>query len=438
MSEYRSERQRAGDPGEQRAIHVEDLEAFRASVRSWLAAHAPRKRPVTDFTELDRDEEADAVAEARRFQAALFDAGLAGLTWPKEYGGQGLGPEYQRVYVEEAAPYELRERYFRISIGAVGPTLLELGTESQKRTLLPAILRGEHTWCQLFSEPGAGSDLASLQTRAARDGDEWAVNGQKVWTSGAHRADRGVLIARTDPDVPKHDGLTMFLLDMKTPGVIVRPLRQITGETHFNEVFLDDVRIPVDDVLGEVGGGWKCSTALLTNERVAVGTGVGGGPSGEVENFPRLLELARERGVASDPLIRQELAAVYIRQRSLGLLRQRTRAVTRTGRPAGPPGSLAKLATAVTSQHSANLALRLAGAGGQAWLPDHGEEGRWCHLALTTRSRSIGGGTSEIQRNIIGERVLGLPREPDPSRSVPYRDLLVNPQGDRARSITTT
>jgi alkylation response protein AidB-like acyl-CoA dehydrogenase len=411
-----------------------DLDAFRASVRGWLAAHAPPKRPITDFTELDRDEEADAVADARRFQAALFDAGFAGLTWPKEYGGQGLGPEYQRVYAEEAAPYELRERYFRISIGAVGPTVLELGTDAQKRALVPAILRGEHTWCQLFSEPGAGSDLASLQTRAVRDGDEWVVNGQKVWTSGAHRADRGVLIARTDPDVPKHDGLTMFLLEMKAPGVIVRPLRQITGETHFNEVFLDDVRVSVDDVLGDVGQGWKCSTALLANERVAVGTGVGGGPSGEVENFPRLLELARARGIAGDPVIRQALADVYIRQRSLGMLRQRTRAVNQLGRPAGPPGSLAKLGTAVTSQHSANLASRLAGAGGQAWLPDEGEEGRWSHLLLTTRSRSIGGGTSEIQRNIIGERVLGLPREPDPSRSLPFRELLVN----RLPTITTT
>jgi alkylation response protein AidB-like acyl-CoA dehydrogenase len=212
MSEHGSERQRAGDPGEQRATRADgafrDLEAFRASVRSWLAAHAPRKRPITDFSELDREEEAEAVGDARRFQAALFDAGLAGLTWPREYGGQGLGSEYQRVYVEEAAPYEMRERYFRISIGAVGPTLLELGTEAQKRALVPAILRGEHTWCQLFSEPGAGSDLASLQTRAVRDGDEWVVNGQKVWTSGAHYSDWGILLARTDWDVPKHRGIS--------------------------------------------------------------------------------------------------------------------------------------------------------------------------------------------------------------------------------------
>jgi alkylation response protein AidB-like acyl-CoA dehydrogenase len=404
-----------------------DLTQFRGRVRTFLAKHAPPKRVRTDFGELDRAEEAEAVAAARRFQAALFDAGLAGLTWPKEYGGQGLDPEYQRVYVEEAAPYEMPERYFRISIGSVGPTILQLGTEQQKRELVPQILRGDHTWCQLFSEPGAGSDLAGLQTRAVRDGDSWIVNGQKVWTSGAHRADRGVLIARTDPDVPKHAGLTMLIVDMKAPGVIVRPLRQITGETHFNEVFLDDVRIPIDDVLGEIGGGWKCSTALLANERVAIGTAVGGGPSGEVENFPLLLELARSRGLDHDPVIRQELADLYIRQRCLRLLRQRSQAAARAGRTPGPAGSVAKLGTAVTSQRSGVLAMRLAGAGGQAWLADDGQAERWSHFMLTTRSRSIGGGTSEIQRNIIGERALGLPREPDPSRSAPFRDLIVNP-----------
>ena len=410
------------------------LAEFRAHVRTWLGENAPPKRLRTDFGELDRTEEAEAVATARRFQAALFDAGLAGLTWPTEYGGRGLGPEYQRVYVEEAAPYEMPERYFRISIGSVGPTLLQLGTETQKRELVPKILRGDLTFCQLFSEPGAGSDLAGLQTRAVRDGDGWVINGQKVWTSGAHRADRGVLIARTDPDVPKHAGLTMFILDMKAPGVMVRPLRQITGETHFNEVFLDDARIPLDDVLGEIGEGWKCSTALLMNERVAIGTAVGGGPSGEVENFALLLELARRRDLQADPVIRQELADLYIRQRCLGLLRQRSQAAIRAGRPAGPTGSVAKLATAETSQRSGQLALRLAAAGGQAWLPDNGEAGRWSHLALTTRSRSIGGGTSEIQRNIIGERALGLPREPDPSRSTPFRDLVVNPLDTRSRS----
>jgi alkylation response protein AidB-like acyl-CoA dehydrogenase len=403
------------------------LEDFRAHVRSWLRAHAPQKRERTEFGELDRSEEAVDVASARQFQHALFDAGLAGLTWPKEYGGQGLGTEYQRVYVEEAAPYEMPERYFRIAIGSVGPTVLELGTEEHKRELIPRILRGDETWCQLFSEPGAGSDLAGLQTRAVRDGDVWVVNGQKVWTSGAHRADRGILLARTDPDVPKHDGLTMLILDMRAAGVTVRPLRQITGETHFNEVFLDDARIPLDHVLGEIGQGWKCSTALLMNERVTIGTAVGSGPSGEVGNFDLLLELARERQVASDPLIRQELADVYIRQRSLGFLRQRSQAAVRAGRPPGPAGSVAKLATAVTSQRSGNLAMQLAGVGGQAWLPENGAGGRWSHLALTTRSRSIGGGTSEIQRNIIGERVLGLPREPDPSRSMAFRDLLVNP-----------
>jgi alkylation response protein AidB-like acyl-CoA dehydrogenase len=399
---------------------------FRARVRSWLREHAPPRRPRDDFTELDREAEEDDVAAARRFQSALFAAGLAGLTWPREYGGRGLGPEYQRIYAEEAAAYEMNERIFRIAIGSVGPTILQLGTEEQKRTLVPEILRGEHTYCQLFSEPGAGSDLAGLQTRAERDGDTWVLNGQKVWTSGAHRADRGVLLARTDPDVPKHDGLTMFLIDMRVPGVTVRPLRQITGETHFNEVFLDDVRVPLDAVLGEVGGGWSASTALLANERVTIGTAVGASKAGEVGNFDLLLLLARERGLASDHLVRQELADLYARQQILRFLRQRTQAAARAGRPAGPVGSVAKLATAETSKRSGVLAMRLAGPAGLAWERSNGEAGRWSHLLLTSRSRSIGGGTSEIQRNIIGERVLGLPREPDPSRGLAFRDLLVN------------
>jgi alkylation response protein AidB-like acyl-CoA dehydrogenase len=411
----------------QQAEQVPELADFRSRLRSWLPLHVPKRPANAGIGELDRSEEAEDVAAARRFQGDLFDAGFAGLTWPKEYGGQGLGPDYQRAYADETAAYDLPERYFRLALGSVAPTLLEMGTEEQKRELLPRILRGENTWCQLFSEPGAGSDLASLQTRASRDGDVWVINGQKVWTSGAHRADRGVLLARTDPDVPKHDGLTMFLVDMKAPGVAVVPLRQITGETHFNEVFLDDVRIPLDDVLGRAGEGWKCASTVLANERVAVGTGVGRSPTGEVGNFDVLVDLARKNGLTDQPVVRQVLTDVYIRQSILRFLRQRTQASIRAGRSPGPTASVAKLATAEAAQWSSLVALQLAGASGQAWRPEDAGGARWSHLVLTTRSRSIAGGTSQIQRNILGERILGLPREPDSSRGLPFRDLLVNP-----------
>jgi alkylation response protein AidB-like acyl-CoA dehydrogenase len=371
---------------------------------------------------MDRELERSAVIEGRRWQGMLADAGLAGITWPTAYGGQGLTTDHHRVFIEEAAPYDLGTRFFNVAFGMVGPTILQVGTEEQKAALIPAMLRGTTTWCQLFSEPGAGSDVASLQTRAVLDGDEWVVNGQKVWTSGAHRADQGALLARTDPGVPKHQGLTMFLVDMHQPGVTVRPLRQITGEASFNEVFFDDVRIPRADVLGPVGDGWKVAVAMLMNERMAIGSASGGNDI-TAGAFAHALAAAGRAGRADDPVIRQRLARVYSLERVLGFVRQRSRAAVQAGKAPGPEGSIGKLLSAWLAQETSALQGTLGGASAQAWLPETPDGDDAARSSMSPFFITIGGGTNEIQRNIIGERVLNLPREPQVDRDIPFRDL---------------
>ena len=369
----------------------------------------------------------EALARARVLQASLFDAGLAGLTWSREYGGQGLPSEYLRIFAEEARGYELGTNFFNIAFGMVGPTIAQLGSEDQKSTYLPRMLRGQDTWCQLFSEPGAGSDVASLQTRAVRDGDEWVIDGQKVWTSGAHRADFGALLARTDPDAPKHQGLTMFILDMRINGVTVKPLRQITGEAQFNEVFFDGARIPIDSVIGEVNGGWNAAVTMLMNERVAIGA-AGGGNDVTAGSFSNVLALAERMGTTKDPVVRQRLARVYTLARVLGFVRQRTQDAVKAGRTPGPEGSIAKLLSAEVLQAAADAGTSIAGVSAQAWASDDPEGDAWARGAMSPFIITIGGGTNEIQRNIIGERVLGLPKEPQVDRDMPFRELKVGTQ----------
>ena len=275
-----------------------ELDEFRLRAREFLATHAATS---ADGGGVDRHDDGDAAVErGKAFQNALADAGLAALTYPVEFGGAGLDAEHQKVFDEESADYEMPSRQFMVGIGICAPTLLEHGTDEQRRTYLPALLRADAIWCQLFSEPGAGSDVASLQTRAERDGDEWVVNGQKVWTSGAHYADYGLLVARTNRDVPKHRGISMFIVDMHSPGITSRPLRQIDGHAHFNEVFLDDVRLPADAVVGEVDDGWRVTLAMLANERVAIGAG-GSSQSLTSDGYGSVLRLAARSRVHRRP-----------------------------------------------------------------------------------------------------------------------------------------
>ncbi|MEA3057001.1 MAG: hypothetical protein QOD30_2433, partial [Actinomycetota bacterium] len=392
-------------------------------VRSFLAEHAPQRAARSDDDDGAALEATVAeVATQKAFQAALADAGLAGLTWPKPWG-QGLTAEHQRVFNEEAAGHELPTVVYTIGLGMVIPTMIEFGTDEQRERYVHKALRGEEIWSQLFSEPGAGSDVASLQTRAERDGDEWIINGQKVWTTGAQLSDYGAVIARTNPDNPKHRGITMFIIDFHAPGVEVRPIKQINGGSGFNEVFFSDVRIPDAWRIGEVDDGWRCAIAMLMNERVAIGAGGGGGRGVGVKVLARL---ARDKGKQDDPVVRQGIADVYIRQQIMGYIGQRIRAAVRAGRAPGPEGSIAKLAGALLSRRTSDLAASIAGPIGQAWEND--KDARWAQLVLSTPASRIAGGTDEVQRNIIGERVLGLPKDPQVDRDIPFKELKVGTQ----------
>jgi alkylation response protein AidB-like acyl-CoA dehydrogenase len=309
------------------------------------------------------------------------------------------------------------------------PTIVEHGTDEQKARYVRKALRGEEIWSQLFSEPGAGSDVASLQMKAERDGDEFVLNGQKVWTTGAQHSDFGAVIARTNPDRPKHRGITMFVIDFKAPGVSVRPLRQMNGGSGFNEVFFDNVRVPAANVIGQVDDGWRCAIAMLANERVAIGAGGGGARrGGGGAGIDPMVKAARGNGLIDDPVVRQGLADVYIRQRIMGFIGQRTRAALKSGKAPGPEGSIAKLAGALLARRSSDLGIAIAGAAGQAWTEGDRRGARWAAAVLSSPASRIAGGTDEVQRNIIGERVLGLPKEPQVDRDQPFRELKVGTQ----------
>ena len=398
--------------------------AFRDEVHAWLEANAPRRRyDSSEFkrrvAETSAEDEQAHVEASKAWQRRIFDAGFAGISVPRDYGGRGDSAALERVWRQDVVRYEIDTGVFSVALGMVVPTLLAHGTEDEKRRFIPPVLRGEELWCQLFSEPGAGSDLAGLTTRAERDGDEWVVNGQKVWNSFAHLADWGILLARTDWDVPKHRGITYFLVDMHSPGVEPRPLRQITGVAHFNETFLTDVRIPADQVVGQVNGGWAVAQTTLMNERALIG---GASPLG----FRDYVELARHHGRTDDPEIRQRLAAAYTRFQILRWLGQRAQAAGRSGQALGPESSVAKLLISDHSARNGDLALAIEGAAGMLSGHDAFEDGFWQQQFLGQWGVRIGGGTEQVQRNIIGERVLGLPPEPRPDKTEPFRSIPKN------------
>jgi alkylation response protein AidB-like acyl-CoA dehydrogenase len=391
----------------------EQVREFRTRARTWLTENVPA---------VDSDE----LAIAKQFQAALHDAGFAGITWPAAYGGAGLGEPAQLAFNDVAKDFDLPTRPFIIGIGMCGPTIVDLGTEEQKTRYLPPLLSGEEIWCQLFSEPGAGSDVASLQTRAVRDGDGWVLEGQKVWTTMAHLADFGAVLARTDPDVPKHQGLTMFIVDMHAPGVEVRPLRDMTGRAPFNEVFFEGVRLDGDSVIGTVGGGWAAAVTMLGHERVWIGTSVA--RRSDPFAFAVLAEDARTNGLLDDRAVRAELAELYARQRALQLFTARLRQEANAGNPPGARGSVAKLVGALNSAFAIEVAGTVGGPGVVAADADDQHAIERVVAINGTPASAIAGGTNEIQRNIIGERVLGLAKKPSVDRDVPFRELKVGTQ----------
>ena len=364
----------------------------------------------------------DGLAAARRYQTALADAGLAGLSYPSEYGGAGLTQRHQEIFTRTAAAWHRPDGPLSISHGMCLPMLNQYGTHDQKVAYLADAIRGIAVWCQMFSEPGAGSDVAGLSTRAVRDGDEWVLDGQKVWTSGAHYCDFGLVVARTDPTMPKHQGLSMFIVDLHTPGVEVRPLVQISGARGFNEVFFDEVRVPATNLLGEVNQGWNLAVSMLMFERVSIGAG--GGALNAKRN-PDLIQLAQDLERSEEPVVRQALADLYVREEIKGYVAQRIRSAVAAGRVPGPEGSIAKLTGALVARRTRDAAMAILGTAGQAFGegPAAEKARKWSEFCISAAGVSIAGGTDEVQRNIIGERVLGLPKEPDPHKGAAWQDV---------------
>lgn len=395
--------------------------ACRQEYRRWLDANARlRDGGVSEVWKTLRPrsaaEDAESMTIAKRWQATKADAGYAGMTWPIEYGGKGLTAHLAAIFKTEEARYDVPANAFQVGVDMVGPTLIAHGNDVQQTVHLDPLRRGEEVWCQLFSEPGAGSDLAGLSTRAVLDGDRYVINGQKVWTTGAHSADWGILLARTDPDVPKHRGITFFLLDMTTPGIETRPLRQADGGVHFNEVFFTDVEIPVENVVGDVGDGWRVAMTTLTAERTAI---AGGG----MVQFPEVLMLARALERTDDPIIRQGLARLYTQFELTRFMGYRVRTALSRGEIPGPESSVLKLHISRLYEEGSDLYESIMGAAGTLWGDDAPFGGFFVGLFMAQWAPRIGGGTDEVQRNIVGERVLGLPREPRTDKDAPFSSV---------------
>ena len=349
-------------------------------------------------------------------------SGLVVPTWPRVYGGLGVSPAVARAIDTELRPFNLG-RLNPLGLNNTAAALFAFGTEEQRLRFLPPMVRNEEKWCQLFSEPGAGSDLASLATRAERDGDAWLVTGQKVWSTWAHFSDFAILLARTDLDVPKRQGITYFLLDLHQPGVEVRPMRHIGGEVEFNEVFLERALVPDAYRVGEVGQGWKVANATLAGERQMVaGAGSGGVDRIGGRGVDHLLTLARAHARADEPLVRQELMRAYSEERIRDWTNQRVRAQVKAGRAPGPESSVGKVHQGALNQRVQLLATAMLGAHALAW-PDGAGPPPEVRAMLRSRANTIEGGTTEVNKNILGERVLGLPREPDPWQGAPWREI---------------
>jgi acyl-CoA dehydrogenase len=415
------------------------IDEFRQEATAFLDANASLREPeqkfvwgegddgISLFEEVDPETERRQLGEAKAWRAKRYDAGLGWVSGPAAYGGRELPGSYDRLYANLEAKYDVpNQSFFGIGLGMVAPTILAHATDAVKDAYLAKLYRGDLVACQLFSEPGAGSDLAGLQTKAVRDGDEWIVTGQKVWTSGAQYSDLGEIICRTDPDQPKHKGLTGFVVDMGAPGVEVRPLRQMTGGASFNEVFFNEVRVPDDHRLGDVNEGWTVALTTLMNERASIGAGGGGGGLG-LANSVRLAEMLRHFGLADDPLLRQELADLHIKFQVAKYTNQRAMDKIKAGQAPGPELSIAKMALTQNLTQVSDFLSRVLGPRLGA---DTGEWGTfaWSQFVLSTPGMRIAGGSDEVLRNIVGERVLGLPKDPGIDSKTPFRDLKVGTQ----------
>ncbi|MFO1116246.1 MAG: acyl-CoA dehydrogenase [Beijerinckiaceae bacterium] len=399
--------------------------AFRAEARSWIAANAPREHEAdlraSPFGRVAL-KNADIIAVSKAWQKKKADAGWACLHWPKEYGGRGASPIERVIWGQEEGVFGKLSGLFIIGHGMCGPTVMAFASEEHKKRRLPPLASGEEIWCQLFSEPAGGSDLAGLRTRAEKDGDDWVINGQKIWTSGAHHSDWGLLIARTDPEVAKHKGLTMFFLDMKSPGVEIRPIKQANGQAEFNEVYFTNVRIPDHQRLGRVGDGWNVSLTTLMNERLSIGASM---PTG----FPELFDLCSRldhdgRPAIDNRHVRSKLANWATKSNGLKYTSYRAMSALSRGERPGPENSIGKLVAGATMQDISQFALELEGPmGALRKTPGVDEAGLFMAMLLRSPATRIEGGTDEILRNIIAERVLGLPADIRVDKDVPFNRI---------------
>jgi len=406
------------------------LEQFQADALAFLEANAPRKEAekkfvwgegadkVAMFEEKDRKSEKLDVTEACAWRRKKFDAGFGYIFGSEQYGGRGLPVAYSRAYDALEASYEIpNQSCFTIGLGMVAPTIVAHGSDIARNLYVRKMYRGDIVGCQLFSEPGAGSDLANLSTKAERDGDEWIITGQKVWTSGAHYSDIGEIIARTDFDMPKHKGLTGFIVDMHAPGVEIRPLRQMTGGASFNEVFFTEVRVRDDHRLGDINNGWNVALTTLMNERAAIGAGGGGGGF-----FTRVIEMVKFYELDKDPVVRDELAKIIIHNKVAGYNNQRAMDKIKSGQMPGPEMSMAKLAGTANMMRLGDFVSMVLGP---KLIADSGEWGTyaWNQLILGTPGGRIAGGSDEVMRNIVAERVLGMPKDPGIDSKSAFKDL---------------
>jgi alkylation response protein AidB-like acyl-CoA dehydrogenase len=396
--------------------------AFRAEARAFLAANAEpksRSKPVNFRGHIGAEE----VKRAKDWQAKKAAGGFAGITWPKKWGGREASPMMQVIYTQEESNYSVPNGVFEIGLGMCIPTMMQYATPAQLDRHVPPSLRGEDVWCQLFSEPAGGSDLAALRTRAEKQGDEWVINGQKIWTSGAHLSDWGILVTRTDPNVPKHAGLTFFFLNMKSPGIEIRPIHQMSGARHFNEVFFTDVRIPDSQRLGGVGQGWRVSLTTLMNERLAVG-GIAYRP-----DMDDLVDLSRTltvngRPAIRDNAVREKIADWWVRAQGLKLTQFRTLTAMSQGKDPGPENSISKLVKASMTQDIASYGMDLMDAAGAVMDPDLAPlHAIFQETLLASPAGRIAGGSDEIMRNIIAERVLGLPGDIRVDKDKPFNQV---------------
>jgi alkylation response protein AidB-like acyl-CoA dehydrogenase len=405
---------------------AEDVESFRARAREWIRTNLRRSDGGGQtLRNRDDEEELAAVARDREVQRMLFDAGFAGICVPNEYGGQGLTPAHQRAFNDELVGYEYPARLQVPPMTPCMAVLLEFGTEEQKQRHVPAILKGEEIWMQLLSEPSGGSDVAGALTSAVRDGDEWVLNGSKIWTSGAWWADWGLVLARTNWDVPKHRGLTVFILPLDAPGVTVHRIEMLNGNREFCQEFLSDVRVPDTDRVGDVDDGWTVGVRWMFHERMQHNSPYVTRPTGAARGGDNrsILDVARDAGRLGDPVAR-DLVGESLELSLVGeALNSRVARGIMTGAMSDQAAALGRLLMCTSMARQATIAFEIAGAAGGAWADDDGNAGERGVDYLMRQTASIGGGTTEMARNVVAERVLGMPREQALDRNVPFRDV---------------